>query len=158
MALAKNLASEDGYSAGNPSGLVVREISRDSPEREQWIRTVSEGFAGAVYSGPEFVEPAEVIARIPETRCFLALRDGEPAGGGALVKYGRVAIFFGGSSRPAFRQLGVQRALIQARTEVAHQAGCKWGASITDLGSSSGRNYLRAGFEIAYHKLYLEQD
>ena len=64
-----------------------------------------------------------------------------------------VAEFGGASTRPAFRQRGVQTALLHARMDAAREAGCDLALVVTAPGEDSQRNVERAGFRLAYTKV-----
>lgn len=54
------------------------------------------------------------------------------------------------STLPAFRGMGVQTALIGARLQAAVEAGFSLTTVMGRPGSSSERNIVRAGFQLAY--------
>lgn len=70
----------------------------------------------------------------------------------AAVPYDPVVVFGNDGTRPEARGRGAQRALIDARLG-ALPAGCVAVAEV-EPGSSSERNYLRCGFDIAYTRTH----
>jgi len=86
----------------------------------------------------------------PGARLFLARRDGQPVGCGALEIHDDVAALMADETRPAFRRQGVHTALIRARLAAAARAGCDLAMVHTRPGAASARNVLRAGFQLAY--------
>jgi hypothetical protein len=87
--------------------------------------------------------------------CFVAYADDEPAAAGALVVLGETAWLGFGSTRPAFRRRGGQRALFSARARRAVELGAT--TLVTETGellpgrpANSYRNIVRAGFRPAY--------
>jgi GNAT superfamily N-acetyltransferase len=66
-----------------------------------------------------------------------------------------MAAFFGASTLPEFRNRGLQSALLQARLNLACEAGCDLAVIVTRPGSVSQRNAERAGFRLAYTKAIL---
>ena len=85
-----------------------------------------------------------------ETRLFLALRDGQPVGGGALETHNGVAALMAAGTLPAFRNQGIHTALLRARLVAAVKAGCDLAMVHTRPGAASQRNVLRAGFQLVY--------
>lgn len=75
---------------------------------------------------------------------------------GALVAMGTVFVHRGvawlgnANTDRAFRGRGCQMALTQHRLWHAHQRGCRWGVTDTQLGSVSHRNALRAGMSLGF--------
>ena len=92
----------------------------------------SEAHIYAQVVAPNFVEPGEPTAEIMEmaatmfemehSASFLALIDGEPVGGGAVIMHEGLALFAGAATLPPFRNRGVHAALHHAR--LAHALGC----------------------------------
>jgi GNAT superfamily N-acetyltransferase len=67
------------------------------------------------------------------------------------------AQFVGGATLPAARRRGAQTALLAARAEAAHAAGCRWlvaetGAPQPGVHNSSLHNMLRTGFDVLYER------
>jgi GNAT superfamily N-acetyltransferase len=124
--------------------------------RSLWERTVSAGFGGVDHVDDDHAMCGKVIASIPEVFCYLArCSSGEPLGGGAMIRHGRVAIFFGDSTLPAARGRGVQKELIRSRLLTAKAINCDLVTALTVPGSISQRNYERSGFQVAYTRLAL---
>jgi GNAT superfamily N-acetyltransferase len=125
-----------------------------------WIRAVADGFASPdVFDGPPPTESfgRESLERIfaefsaaPGCRLFLARRDGEIAGGGALRLVDGLAQLAGASTRPPHRRRGVQSALLRARLVAAAGAGCDLAVVTTEPASKSQENVQRAGFALLY--------
>jgi GNAT superfamily N-acetyltransferase len=146
---------DDKAAGATPDGVSVREtVAADS---DDWIRAVSGGFAEREDLLPAELEIATVFFHESETRCFLSLVDGRPAGGGALFIHKGVAAFFSGSTLPAARGRGAQTALLQARLRAAREAGCDLALVKTAPGSASQRNVQRAGFRLAYTKAMMRR-
>ncbi len=132
----------------HPKQVVVEPVRVGT--QSLWIRTIAEGFGDGDDLG------ASVIANIPGVSCYLA-RDasGQPLGGGAMIRHGRVAILFGDSTVPHARGRGVQKELIHRRLLNAKAMGCDLVTSLTVPGSISQHNYERIGFKAAYTRLVL---
>ncbi|HEX8000442.1 MAG TPA: GNAT family N-acetyltransferase [Pyrinomonadaceae bacterium] len=139
------------------AGVSVREA--DASDADAWIQSVSRGYAGrddALMTAE--LRIATVFFHEPETRCFLSLVDGEPAGGGAMFIHEGLAAFFSGSTIPAMRGRGAQTALLHARLRAAREAGCDLALIKTAPGNASQRNVQRAGFRLAYTKVTMRRE
>jgi ribosomal protein S18 acetylase RimI-like enzyme len=90
------------------------------------------------------------VTRMPEVTCFLATLDGQPAGGAAVGISEGMAALFGAGTRSAFRNRGVQSALVRARLAHAAARGCDTAMVITESGTVSQRNMERQGFGIVH--------
>ncbi len=124
----------------------------DASEYLHWAQVVSAGFSGATQLEGVDVDIPLTNAHKEATLCFLATVGDTPAGGGALAIHDGVALCFSASTRPAYRRLGIQRALLAARLAYAVDAGCDLAAVSTVPGSGSQRNVERLGFRLAYTK------
>lgn len=124
--------------------------------RSLWERTVSAGFEEVDDVDDGHATCGRIIASIPEVFCYLArCSSGEPLGGGAMIRHGRVAILFGDSTLPRARGRGVHKELIRRRLLTAKALDCDLATALTVPGSISQRNYERSGFEVAYTRLAL---
>jgi GNAT superfamily N-acetyltransferase len=88
---------------------------------------------------------------------FLAFVQGKPVacGAGLIIPEYKIFALFGDATLPEFRGGGIQRALIEARLAKMVEAGIDVAVVVTQGGSTSQRNYERAGFEVAYSKATL---
>ena len=139
-----------------PKGIVICPVSYD--EATLWARVA---FKGGLDS--EEAEPGRsaVIAAYPymaHTTCYLAWLEGEAAGAGTLSVHEGVAEMFGASTRPSFRNRGVQTALLASRVAEAQRLGCDLAMVHTEPGSGSQRNVERMGFRLAYTKVQLVKE
>lgn len=139
-----------------PPDVEVSPASR--AEGELWIRTTAQGFAGTEAPPRETLDILAPNFYAANAVPFLARVGGEPAGGGSLLLHDGVAEFGGDSTRPAFRQRGVQTVLLQARLAAARGLGCDLAMLLTEPGSDSQRNAERVGFRVAYTKALLAGD
>jgi GNAT superfamily N-acetyltransferase len=134
------------------------DVSRISPEEgEKWVQTVAQGFAGKDEADPTNLILAKAALNRPGVSCFLASVNGQLAGAAALNLRGNTATIFSTSTRPAFRNKGVQTALLKARISYAAGAGCDLMMVMATPGSASQRNLQRFGFQIAYTRLTLSK-
>ncbi len=136
-----------------PDGFRITQVTaHDGP---LWIQTTGQGFDAS-----ETPSPATLAIMTPNfyaanATCFLAWIGDQPAGGGAMYQHGGVVELGGASTRPAFRERGVQTALLAQRLTVAAAAGCDLAIVATEPGSASQRNIARAGFQLAYTKVVM---
>lgn len=99
---------------------------------------------------------AKIATMREDTRLYVARFNGQIVGSAGLglidLTDTTVAHLYIASTLPAYRGRGVQQALIQARLADAKRAGVKLASIAARPASSSSRNALRAGFELAYTK------
>jgi GNAT superfamily N-acetyltransferase len=97
--------------------------------------------------------PFGVSLEVPDAWGFLALVEGEPAGGGMLGLVDGVALLSGDGVIPRFRGRGLQKALIAARLAFAWDRGCDLACASTAPGTASQRSFEACGFRAAYPKV-----
>ncbi len=134
----------------------IRQVG--SKERELWLRTVAQGFSGREEPPQEVLDILAPNFDSAIAICFLASVRGEPAGGAAMVTHEGAAELCSDSTRPAFRNRGVQTALLRARLAAARDAGCDLALGLTTPGTVSQRNMERVGLRLAYTKAEMIQD
>lgn len=123
-----------------------------------WVRVA---FKGGLDSDEAEPGRTAVIAAYPHmagTTCYLAWIDGEAAGAGTMSVDRGLAELFGASTRPPFRNRGVQTALLAGRLAEAQRLGCDLAVVHTEPGSASQRNVERMGFRLAYTKVHLVKE
>lgn len=91
-----------------------------------------------------------ILHQIPQIHWFLASADEKPAGTGALYVRDRLAYLSSAETRPSFRRMGCHTALINRRLRLAAELGYELVVGAADFGTSSFRNLMRAGLQIAY--------
>jgi GNAT superfamily N-acetyltransferase len=152
--LIKSIDKENVASTATASpAFTIRPACRD--EAKLWTRTVAQGFAEHFPVTPEMLDVMEGFFLGKNSRPFLALVDGEAAGGAAMTIHDGVCGLFGASTLPDFRGRGIQTALLAARISVAANEGCDLAVSIAQPGSISHRNIERSGFRVAYTRTKL---
>ena len=133
-------------------GVKARLIEPD--EANRWARTAARGWSSESEDLAEFMYAlGSVSARAESTFCFLAERNGEAIGAGALGIVDDVALLAGASTVPEGRRQGAQRALLETRLRFAHERGCTLAMMCAAPGSASQRNAERQGFRIAYTRM-----
>ncbi|MFM8320315.1 MAG: GNAT family N-acetyltransferase [Chloroflexota bacterium] len=136
-----------------PAQIQVRPA--DPGDAQTWIHTTAAGFDP---SGAATVEEIEMVApnfHAANALPYLALIDGQPAGGGAMYLHEGTVELGGASTRPQYRRRGVQTALIHRRLDDAYAQGVDLAMVLTRPGSDSQRNLGRLGFRLAYSKAIL---
>ena len=125
--------------------IVVEPI--DDSDKDVWVDTVMD-----VESGDKAIDVrlAQAVTYRQNTICFLARLDGKPVGASALSIRDGIGTFYFTATRGAYRNFGVQTAMIQARLAYAQEAGCEMAFATTNPGNQSMRNVMRAGFQVAY--------
>ncbi len=121
-------------------------------EKLRWSRVVSEGFAEGMPVTESQVSSMAALCR--HAQCWM-IEGNEPAGGAAMSVQDRVALFFGDAVLTGARRKGWQSLLIRQRLAAAQGAGCDLAMASVLPGSSSHRNYERAGFQLIYMRVNL---
>jgi hypothetical protein len=149
-----------GVGAGFSRPNAVLQVHLAQPdETDLWTRVVSEGFVACeplVGGAPEakaltLDQMIEMMSQFehPNIRRYLAMVDGEPAGGGAAWTYEGVLGIFGTATLPRFRRRGVQAAITgQAMNDA--RANADVAVATTAPGSTSQRTFERLGFRVLY--------
>lgn len=144
----------------------------DSHDVQVWCETVSDGFcnvdgvgAGGAVDGVDGVEAPDApdavraatdlgleraFCAIPGAMPVLCTVGDEPACAGMLATGAGIASLFATSTRPRFRQRGLQTALLDWRLRKAQELGMEIATIETDPASGSARNAQRMGFALAY--------
>lgn len=150
-------ATEDFRPKTWPRGLEIVQVDPGDDEQVRAFIDVSlSGFRAAGHPlDPVNEEYARRVVEHPKTRCFLALVEGSPAGGGSLDVGEDIACLFGTSVLPAYRRRGIQQALILRRLERCREEGRHLAAVHSTPGAATDRNAMRLGFSLAYTKVGL---
>lgn len=141
--------------AGSPGAPNPRLRTRLMGEGEQelWSRICARGWG----EHPEWTEfllrVGRVIADCEGSLSFFAHLDGEPVATAVLHCNEGVAYFGGACTVPEARKQGAQRALLEARMNMAASQGCDLAMMCAQPGSASQRNAERQGFRIAYTRI-----
>jgi GNAT superfamily N-acetyltransferase len=122
-------------------------------EEDLWSQISARGWS----EHPEFTDFlrsfGRVIASCEGSFNFFAFLDEEPVAAGVLRCHGGVALFGGASTVPEARNQGAQKALLEARMNMATNQGCDLAMMCAAPGSVSQRNAERQGFRIAYTRI-----
>ncbi|WP_437790900.1 GNAT family N-acetyltransferase [Sorangium sp. So ce693] len=156
--LARELAPDEDLRAlvprGGPEGLeIVRIDPGDEAQVRVFIEIATSGFRpDDAPLSPALFEITRRLVAHPGCDSYLALVNGEPAGGGSVEIHGEGAALFGASVLPRFRERGIQQALITRRLERVREQGCQLACISASPGIPTERNAMRLGFFMAYSK------
>lgn len=147
--------------ASPPAGIRIEELPQD--EYRPWMDAALDGLLAPDGSAPNEELPSRAIlerifgdiAQTPGFRRYVALVDGAVAGAATLRLDDGVAQLCGAATRPAFRRLGVQSALLARRLADAADAGCDVAVVVTQPGSISQANAIRQGYAMLYSRAVL---
>ena len=121
-------------------------------EGQIWAETLTRGFNTLDEHAALETDFSIPFLSMPNTYCFLARIDSQPAGAGMMAIHEGVAVLFGTSTVPSMRNRGAQSALLRERLNFALASKCKLAMVGTTPGSNSQRNVERLGFRLAYTK------
>jgi GNAT superfamily N-acetyltransferase len=158
---------ERGLTIREISGVLARSISRDEvlaanpavevegvPEgaMRDWARLAVRGFSERDEVSENEVDivsaaPAHLLAY------FARLGSGERTAVAGMTVAAGLATLFGDATLPKARRSGLQLALIVHRLQKAAEMGCDLASASVLPGSSSHRNYERAGFQLIYSRI-----
>ena len=143
------------------AGLEIRDALADLATFSSAMAAASEAFGSEIPG-----DDPEVVAMLERRRLnlraashrhlLLATIDGEPAGAAGIGLFPpAAAAIAGGSVRAKFRGLGIYRALLARRLEIARSAGVD-GLSVWG-GDMSGPILAKLGFEqVGWRRFYLD--
>ncbi len=128
-------------------------IRRAMPEEEPLFSKLLGAAFCEVDDWHAFDSPFTTALDVPGITGWIALVDGEPAGGAVLGEVDGVALLSGDGVLPMYRGRGIQKALIAHRLQLAVAAGCDIACAGTAPMTHSQRAYESTGFRVAYPKL-----
>jgi GNAT superfamily N-acetyltransferase len=163
------LLSERGYRVEDFMNVYVRQLKpldqepptvpglkikvATSEDARYWFEQLG---AGGDWTEPDGLSFMTIRSTLKSgTRLFLAWRDGQPVGGGALEVHNGMAALMAADTLPAFRNQGIHTALLNVRLAAAVEAGCDLVMVQTLPGAVSQHNILRSGFQLAYTSVNL---
>lgn len=131
-----------------PDGIDTAAIGEN--QQADYVRMVMRGFE--MPESPELLRMFLSMVAAEGSSGYLAAAGGVLAGGAGLQMHDGAALFAGDGTLPEMRGRRVQSALIAHRLRVSTDRGCDLAAACVMPGSTSHRNYERAGFRVAYTK------
>ncbi|MER2261715.1 MAG: GNAT family N-acetyltransferase [Psychrobacillus sp.] len=133
-----------------PTAIEVRPLNKD--EFDLFSAIYVNAFNLPSYIQDGIRQNNQILHGVPGWYFYLALRHNIPVGIGVLYVKGELATLAVAATLPAYRGMGVQRALLNKRIEKAVEEGAKYITSEAAFGSSSHRNMERQGLKLAYTK------
>lgn len=105
--------------------------------------------------GPDSLDTMRLVAQHPQVQRFVAEhQQGGPVMASAALQVTQgVGALYGMSTRPEYRGLGAQRALLAHRLHAAHQQGAELASVAVTPGTPSERNIRWAGFQLVGMRL-----
>jgi GNAT superfamily N-acetyltransferase len=136
----------------------VRVVPVRAAEAALWLEVFARGFGaehGELRVANDEIGEAGRIA--PNAHTFLAYMGDEAVGCGSLQIVDGIAWLGGAATVPAFRQRGVQAALVAHRLRLADVLGCELAAVTALSNGPSARNIVRLGFQHTHTQLVVER-
>ena len=155
------IAIDNRYDVTLPDGIEIRPSG--DQELDVWLNVMADAVAVPDTQGVPWREEfprdtyieAERDAAAADIRRYIALLNGEIAGGAGLRTADGIAQFAGAATLPAHRRHGIQSALLSTRVADAATAGCDVGVITTQPASKSQQNAQRSGFNLLYTRAVL---
>jgi GNAT superfamily N-acetyltransferase len=147
----KPLPPADG-SPGRPNPRLRTRLMQEG-EQELWSRISARGWGEHPEWTDFLLRVGRVLASCEGSFNFFAHLDDEPVATAVLRCHEGVAQFGGACTVPEARKQGAQRALLEARMNLAASQGCDLAVVGAHPGSASQRNAERQGFRIAYTRI-----
>ena len=135
-------------------------VSKNRPEdAEIATNLIADGFTD--HKLPPAVRATMVeFQRLKGALCYMAYVGGKPvaSSSGLICPKLKLAMLYGSSTLPKFRNRRAQSVMIEARLKEARAAGCELATISTFPGTTSQHNAERIGFRVAYTKLTFVKD
>jgi GNAT superfamily N-acetyltransferase len=145
------LSASDELPGSSNSQLQTRLM--DEGDEDLWSQISARGWSDQV-EVQEFLQSfGRVITETEGLFSVFAYLDAEPIATAVLRCHEGVALFAGACTVPEARNRGAQRALLEARMNLARAQGCDLAMMCAHAGTSSQRNAERLGFRIAYTRI-----
>ena len=135
-------------SIADNNGSEISIVVCTNEELITWAKVVARGF--------DCLDRINIFERYATTKgvvCFLALLNGELAGGAAMASHQSFADLGMSSTLNPFRGQGIQKALLAARLSFARAQKLSLASVITEAGSVSDNNVRKLGFVTSYSRL-----
>ncbi|WP_328997803.1 GNAT family N-acetyltransferase [Kribbella sp. NBC_00709] len=155
------VAIDTKYDVTLPDGIEIRPSGDE--ELDVWLNVMADAVAVPDTQGVPWREEfprdtyieAERDAASADITRYIALLNGEIAGGAGLRTTDGIAQFAGAGTLPAHRRHGIQSALLFTRLSDAAATGCDVGVITTQPASKSQQNAQRSGFSLLYTRAVL---
>lgn len=150
--LEPELTLESG-TANQPAEISMEEV--ESEGIREWARMVIAGFSETEEVAEDQV--ATLATPSATARALFSLYQGERVGAAGMDLHNGLATLFGDATLKKWRGRGLQLATIRHRLRQAALEGCDAASASTLPGSTSHRNYERAGFQLLYVRTMLSR-
>jgi GNAT superfamily N-acetyltransferase len=155
------IAVDEQYDVVVPDAIEIRRSGDD--ELDSWLEMMADAVGVPDTQGVPWREDfprdtyieAERDAAAADITRYVALLNGNTAGGAGLRVAEGIAQFAGAATLPAHRRHGIQSALLATRLADAASSGCDIGVITTQPASRSQQNAQRSGFELLYTRAVL---
>jgi len=117
---------------------------------QEWSRATGSAFLDGAPCDDSNLLVGLMICTIPQTTALEIRDNGAIVASGCMEVEGDIAAFFGAGTAPAYRNRGLQSALIADRAARALERGAKYGRVTTRPASISEQNFRRIGFVPLY--------
>lgn len=162
--LIQPLTQVASYESNHGSSLETSEARTEGivritkqEESQRWSKASLEGWQPPSEWEPFFRSFGDLVSQSEALIPVVWEVNSEFQATALLVLCGEVAILAGASTRPSFRRRGAQNRLLDARLEIARNAGCRYAMMAAIPGSASQRNAERWGFRVAYTRTKWER-
>ncbi len=151
--LVRRLASDEQFAAPPPSF----QISAVSPDGiSHWVKLVMQGFLETEVIPEDYGAMMSVVP--PHQHSYLCSEQGEGVGAAAMNIHEKLATLYGDATLLQGRRRGIQSGLIYYRLHAAAKLGCDLASASVWPGTSSHRNYERAGFQLVYARIMVSRE
>ncbi|KAB8138152.1 GNAT family N-acetyltransferase [Gracilibacillus oryzae] len=140
---------------GDNSTISIQELREQ--EFDIFADVYTQGFHMPAFLKNSIAQNNQILYNSESWTFYLASINNEPAGIGVLFKQNNVANLAAAATLPAYRNKGIQSALIGMRIHQAFMENCKLITGQAKFGSVSQNNMERAGMRIAYTKAIWEK-
>lgn len=137
-----------------PANITIEAVT--SGDFRAWSSVVVRGFMQTDQPPEDHLKM--MSAATPDVRALLGLLDGLPSAGAAMSAHDGLATFYGDATLLRARGKGLQLAMIRYRIAEAARLGCDLVSASVLPGSTSHRNYERAGFQLVYARVMVSRN
>ena len=140
------------FNKSSHPGIEIKPIENE----RLWLNTFAAGHCEGKLD-EETEDLARTFFHAERSQILGAWVNGEIAGAAMVTFTEKIAAFNAACTLPAFRGMGIQKALIEHRMDLAVKNGLNLAMSRISPGSISHRNYTKLGFNIGYFTMLLEE-
>ena len=133
-------------------GLKIDVIKNEA----MWMAAFGRGYCNGNMD-PESERLGRTLFHAKGSQVIAAWVDGQVTGVGILTMVDNLATLNAACTLPEYRNLGIQKALIESRMAIAVQHGIKMVMARVSPGTVSQRNFEKLGFRIGFQAMLLEE-